>query len=71
MRNWEQVDKSAKYLIEKYPELCKINTSKKRLDKETKKILTEIKFIKVLFFIFYLKMKGYILDFETEIFFYN
>ena len=45
MRNWEQVDTSAKYLAEKYPELCKINTSKKKLDKLTKKVLTEIKFI--------------------------
>lgn len=45
MRSWEQVDTSAKYLVEKYPELCKINTSKKKLDKLTKKVLTEIKFI--------------------------
>ena len=45
MRDWDKVDKSAKFLVEKYPELCKINTSNKRVDKLTKKKYTQIKFI--------------------------
>ena len=45
MRHWDQVDKSARYLVDKYPDLCKINISKKKVDKITKKVLTEIKFL--------------------------
>ena len=41
-RSWERVDYSAKYLVEKYPELCKLKTNKKKSDKKTGRPWTEI-----------------------------
>ena len=41
-RSWERVDKSAKYLVAKYTDLCQLKTSKKKSDKKTGKVWTEI-----------------------------
>jgi hypothetical protein len=45
MRSWEDIDRSAKELIAQYPEYCKMNTASKKVDKESKKLITQIKFI--------------------------
>jgi hypothetical protein len=41
-RDWNKVDKSAKFLLEAYPDLSSINTKKKKKDPKTGKPWTEI-----------------------------
>ncbi len=41
-RSWERVDKSARYLVEKYSGLCKLKPTKKKMDKKTGKAWTEV-----------------------------
>ena len=42
-RTWEKVDKSAKFLVETYPDLTRLNTRKKNADSKTGQPWTEIR----------------------------